>query len=174
MAKPAKPDPARAGSESDVTAALDGKLKSLKERRYLPILALISLSGLLLSSSAGVAFSVIVVVFGLRLPGDTLSRVFVFASSVVGLLYVFVHIVASRRRFVVTQHGPPWLYGNHLHSAALILSRLGFAAWIGSVITTSLLISALRGNFRNANLARQTINVNLVVSTLALYVHIWG
>jgi len=152
-------------------AALAARLRDARARRrhrHAPTVALVGLIGLFLASGTGVAFSVIAVHFDLRAAGDALSRVLVFAACAAGLLYLVVHVWGARTRYVATQHGPPWLYGNHLHAAALLLSRAGFGAWIAAIISTSLLVSGLGGFRLDAKIDVQLIYLNLFVSGVGL------
>ncbi len=88
-------------------------------------------------------------------------------ASLASLLYVVVHIAGSRRRYTITQHGPPWLYGNHIHAAALLLSRAAVGLWIAAIVTTSLLVSTF-GIRLNASLSQQTVYLDLVVCAIGL------
>ncbi len=167
LAPPPEPEP-EMDPESLFAASLDDRLREVRRHgRVLPGLALFALAGLFLSCGAGVAFTVVAVRFSLRVAGDGPSRVVVFAASVVGLLYVVVHVWASRTRYAAAQQGPPWIYGRYLHSAALLLSRLGFALWIAAIVTTSLLLATIGISFK-AGLRDQTIYLNLVICAVAL------
>lgn len=153
--------------ESLFSTSLQAKLKDVNRHRHVPTVAFFALVGQFLSSGTGIAFSVIVVLFSLRVDGDLISRILVFSASVVTLLYVLVHLRGSRTTYTVTQHGPPWLYGNHLHASALLLTRLGFAVWIAAIITTSMLVSKIGISF-SASIPQQAIYLNLIVCAVGL------
>jgi len=162
--------PRRASAASDPEAfagRLAGQLQVARRRRRLPAVALCALLGLFLAAAAGAAFSVLAVHFGLRVAGDLASRLLVFIASAVSLLYVVVHACGARRRFTKTPHGPPWIYGNYVHAAALLLSRLGFALWIAAIVTTALLLSTV-GVGPATGLAEQSIYLNLVICIVGL------
>jgi len=163
-------DAPRRGSETDPEAfagALDGELRRARRSRHLPAVALCALLGLFLSAASGAAFSALAVHFNLRIAGDLVSRLLVFISSVASLLYVVVHVWGARGRYTKTPHGPPWIYGNYVHAAALLLSRLGFALWIAAIVTTALLLSAI-GISPRAGLGEQSIYLNMVVCVVGL------
>jgi len=153
--------------ESFFANALDERLDTVKQGRFVPTLSLIGLLGLFIASGAGIAFQVLTFFRPLRLDDDLVSRALVFSASVVSLLYVIVHLRASRTHYTVTQTGPPWLYGNHLHTAALLGSRLAFAVWIAAIVTSSLLAAKI-GIRLDATLPEQTIYLNLIICTVGL------
>lgn len=145
----------------------EDQLKGVEKHGRLPSIALAALLTLFLSSGAGIAFSVVSLLYSLRVAGDLPSRLLVFSASVVGIIYVVIHIWASRTHYTVTQHGPPWLYGNNLHTCAILLSRLGLAGWIAAIVLTSLLTAEI-GISLAASLADQTIYLNIVICAVAL------
>jgi hypothetical protein len=153
--------------KSAVTATVQGRLAETKRRQQLPFLAVSALFVLFLSSGNGVAFSVVSVVFGLRIEGDVPSRVLVFLASVLSLTYIVIHICGSRTYYTVTQHGPPWIYGNYLHGSALLLTRIGFGLWIAAIVATCILVSDI-GITSTATTSQLSIYINLVICVIAL------
>lgn len=148
--------------------SLEDRLHNVKRHRHLPLLVLFALIGFFLASTAGITFTILPVLLDLRVRNDLVSRALVFSASVLGLLYCLIHLAGSRTHYTVTQPGPPWLYGNHLHTLALLLARVALGVWISAIITTSLLVSRI-GLRLDTSLAEQSIYLNLIISAVAFF-----
>jgi hypothetical protein len=142
-------DSKRSGSSAAAAAAAKGKGKGKaaaektrkdgKSSRVYGFFALLSLILVFLSSGSGIALSVLIVV--LPLPTSTeqidfASRIVLFATSCVALLYVIFHIISARMRYVKRQGKtkPTRTAGRYVAVFTVQVARLAVAGWIGSVV----------------------------------------
>jgi hypothetical protein len=111
-----------------------------KSRR--PVLNLLVLLILMAACGAGIPLSLASthVAQPLDTPGASLTNFLLLASASNGLLYALIHIVGAMRRYKRTRNGPPQLFRNYLHTAAIIVARLGLFAWLITLITTLIVV----------------------------------
>jgi hypothetical protein len=129
---------------SDGTKLLTKPLPSLtaKRKSRRPLINLYILLILLGSCGSGVPLGLasMHIQNPLDTPGASLTRVLLLASSCGGLLYSLIHIIGALRRYRRTRNGPPQLFRNYLHTAAIIVARLGVFSWLITLITTLIVV----------------------------------
>ncbi|KAL8376492.1 hypothetical protein RB595_007536 [Gaeumannomyces hyphopodioides] len=169
----------QAPSPSSYSTGLNSPIKDdleVQEQRErggsaLPVVTLVALVGLLLSSATGIVFFALgglqsIIARSNELP----SRVVVLIACAIGALYTIIHIWAARTGYRKKEHGSPQMYGNYVHAAGLLLIRLSLPIWITAIATSALAAARIgldvSGPFRIES--SQTVYVNLLLSTTGL------
>ena len=145
--------------------------KKEKTRRRFSLSALPAVFLLLLASGAGIALATLTTLYPfLRAGQDLPSRILVFSASVMGFSCATAHLVGARTDYFRPKgSGPPQIYGNHLHAAALMLGRFGLPVWIVAIVLTSLLIAKI-GVVLNGGLEGKSPYISILVCAVGLWV----
>lgn len=150
---------------ADVTES--SQSRQPKPRRF-PFLSLLSLLLVLLSSGSGIALFVVIALLKLKSPGDFASRILVLVASCMSIIYVVLHLIASRKTYI-KNHGSrsPQIYGHYVVALALLLARLSLPVWIAAVVTTAV-IAAKTGLDASRGIQGNVPWLNLLASVSAL------
>jgi hypothetical protein len=156
----------RLSDESDESSIA---VKATPRRKEVPpFVSIVLVVFISLSAASGVALSVIIVFFNLESDQalDFPSRIVLFAASCVSLLYVVLHLIASRTSYV-KGNASPQVYGKYAAAVAFLLAQVGLLGWIGAVVTTALVAARTRLDFTRG-IGRNAHWLSLLVSVVAL------
>ncbi|KAI5862964.1 hypothetical protein GGS23DRAFT_77119 [Durotheca rogersii] len=136
-----------------------------QKRSRRPSFVLAALVFLFVSSSAGVALSIILMLQPAEVQTPCIARDLVLFAAVMSLLYICIHVRGARKDYRRRGTGPPQIYGQYLHASALLVARLGIAVWVAALVATAIVISKAAPM---AGLAKVAPYLNLVICIGAL------
>lgn len=146
---------------------IDLEVQGREERggSALPVISLVTLIGLFLSSVTGIVFFALgglqsIIAHSNELP----SRVVVLVACVIGALYTPIHAWAARLGYGKEGHG------NYFHGAGLLLIRINLPIWITAIVTTALAAARIGLDVSEpfSVESSQTVYVNLLLSMTGL------
>lgn len=169
--------PSTANSEDSLALYLNGGSppkndsgQRKRRRRACPVLSLLGLLLHFLSAGCGVALSVIVVRFGLRVTSagvqDLVGRILFFVASCMGLFYVLMHACAARETYVRSHVGAQF-FGFFSVAVAIIIMRLEAPVWIAAVVMSAL-VAAGKGFILEEGVQGNVIWIQLGIASLGL------
>ena len=148
-------------------AATEFRGNGRKARRF-PFLSFLSVLLVFLSSGSGIALFAVISALNLESPGDFASRILLLVASCMSIVYVCLHLLASRKTYV-KNHGSrsPQIYGHYVVALALLLARLTLPVWIAAVVTTAV-VAANTGMDTSRGISGNVPWLNLLASVSAL------
>lgn len=154
------------------TTSTTKRARTRTRRRACPIVAILGLLVHMTACCGGVALSVLIVRFGLQVTSagrrDLVARILLFVASCMGLVYVVMHIFASREKYVRShQNGTPQIYGYFSVAVAILMMRLVIPVWIGAVVLTAL-VAAHTGFHISDGIQGNVVWVQLLLASVAL------
>jgi hypothetical protein len=129
------------GDEAQMQYSSLEQLNSEKTRRNWPAVILAALVVLFVSSGAGIALAVVLMLNPVEALGACLSRDLILFGAGISLLYICVHIKGALQGYTRTETGPPQIFGNYLHATALLIARLSIGVWIAALVSTAIMIA---------------------------------